>query len=500
MNIQSTSRSSTSRRWIALVIVCFATLMNSLDQTIVNVALPTMQHDLPFTQANLAWVIDAYLITFGGALLLAGRLGDLIGRKKVFLAGVTLFTIASGLCGVAGSQEMLIAARFVQGLGAALSASVILAMIVADFPDQAERTKAMSAYVLVSIGGGSLGLLLGGLLTQALSWHWIFFINLPVGVAAAIAGALLLDENPGLGIRAGVDVGGAVLSLGGLMLAIYAIVTSTQYGWGSAHTIGFGAAAAIVLVSFFVLESRLANPLMPLRILRAKGLGSSTLARGLTVVGMYSTLFIGVQMFQRVLHFDALRTGFAFLPLTLAVAVMSLGVTAWIIRRLRPKYTALVGLGALLVGLALFASSNPATMYFPQLSFAMLFVGVGAGVAFAPLFTIGLANIPHGDAGIGSGVVNVSQQVSTAIAVAVLSVASSGRTSSLLAEGESAVNALAGGFRLAFIIAVACVAVAIVVTTVLVRSRADTTATSVEPAAEVIDSHPRLRPVHQVDS
>jgi EmrB/QacA subfamily drug resistance transporter len=303
-----------SRRWIALIIVCFGMLMNTLDQTIVNVALPTIQRDLHFTQASLAWVIDAYLITFGGALLLAGRLGDLIGRKKIFLAGVTLFTIASALCGAAASQEMLIAARFVQGLGAALSASVILAMIVAEFPDERERTKAMSAYVLVSVGGGSLGLLLGGVLTQVLSWHWIFFINLPIGVATAIAGALLLDENPGIGIRAGVDIGGAVLSTGGVMLAIYTIVTSTEYGWGSAHTMGFGVAAAIVLASFFVLESRLANPLIPLRILRSKGLGASSLARGLTVVGLYSTLFIGVQLFQRVLHFDAIRTGFDFLP------------------------------------------------------------------------------------------------------------------------------------------------------------------------------------------
>jgi EmrB/QacA subfamily drug resistance transporter len=477
-----------SRRWLALVIVCFGMLMNILDQTIVNVALPTIQRDLHINQANLAWVIDGYLITFGGALLLAGRLGDLIGRKKVFLTGVTLFTIASALCGAAISQEMLIAARFVQGLGAALSASVILALIVAEFPDPRERTKAMSAYVLVSIGGGSLGLLLGGVLTQALSWHWIFFINLPIGVATAIAGALLLDENPGIGIRAGVDIGGAVLSTGGLMLAIYTIVTSTHYGWGSTHTIGFGAAAVIVLVSFFVLESRLSNPIMPLRILRSKGLGSSSLARGLTVVGLYSSLFIGVQMFQRVLHFDAIRTGFAFMPQALAVAVMSFGVTAWIVRRLGPKATALVGIGVALAGLALFASSNPATGYFPQLFFALLLIGVGAATAFPPLFTIGLADIPHRDAGLGSGVANVSQQVSAAIAVAVLGVTSSGRTSSLLAHGESAVNALAGGFRLAFIIAVSCVAAAIVVTAVLVHSRVENTAPSGEPATELIEA------------
>ena len=253
----------------------------------------------------------------------------------------------------------------------------------------------------------------------------------------------------------------------------------------------------IVLVAFFVLESRLANPLIPLRILRAKGLGSSSLARGLTVVGLYSTLFIGVQLFQRVLHFDAIRTGFDFLPQALAVAVMSFGVTAWIVSRLGPKATALVGIGVALVGLALFASSNPATVYFPQLFFALLLIGVGAGATFPPLFTIGLADIPRGDAGIGSGLVNVTQQVSAAIAVAVLGVASSGRTSSLLAHGESSVNALAGGFRLAFIIAMSCVAVAIVVTTELVRSRADTPTAPVEPV-ELVELVELVEPVDEL--
>ena len=461
--------------------------MNTLDQTIVNIALPTVQRDLHMSQANLAWVIDAYLITFGGALLIAGRLGDLIGRKKVFLSGVTIFTVASVICGLASSQAVLIAARFVQGFGAALSSSVILAMIIAEFPDPLERTKAMSAYVLVSVGGGSLGLLLGGVLTQALSWHWIFFINLPIGVLTAIAGTLLLKENPGLGIRAGVDVGGAVLSTGGLMLGIYAIVTSTQYGWRSAHTVEFAAAAVVVLVSFFILESRLSKPMIPLRILRSKGLGSSSLARALTVVGLYSTLFIGVQLLQRVHHFDAIRTGIDFLPQAVAVAVMSLGLTAWLVRRLQPKYTALIGLIAALGGLVLFATSNLETPYFPQLFFGLLLIGVGAGSAFPPLFTIGLANIPRDVAGIGSGVVNLSQQVAGAIAVAVLSVASSARITSLLAHGDSSTNALAGGYQLAFIIAVSCVAVAIVVTAVLVRSpKVSVAATSDDKASEVV--------------
>ncbi len=302
------------RRWIALIVVCFAMLMNTLDQTIVNVALPTIQHDLHFSQAALAWVIDAYLITFAGALLLAGRLGDLIGRKKVFLFGVGLFTISSAACGAANSQALLVGARFAQGLGAALSSSVILAIIVADFPIPRERAKAMSSYIIVAVGGGSLGLLVGGYVTQALSWHWIFFINIPIGLITFLFGVVLIDENTGLGIRAGVDIGGAVLSTAGLMLAVYAIVSSTQYGWSSPHTLVLGAGAVVLLAGFIALETQLKNPMMPLQVLRAPGLLTSSIVRGLMVVGMYSTFFIGVLYFQHVLAFDPARTGLGFLP------------------------------------------------------------------------------------------------------------------------------------------------------------------------------------------
>jgi EmrB/QacA subfamily drug resistance transporter len=457
------------RRWFALIVVCFAMLMNTLDQTIVNVALPTIQHDLHFTQASLAWVIDAYLITFAGALLLAGRLGDLIGRKKVFLVGVALFTLASAACGAADSQALLIGARFAQGLGAALSSSVILAIIVADFPAPAERAKAMSSYILVAVGGGSLGLLVGGYVTQALSWHWIFFINLPIGIATFIVGSVLIDENAGIGIRAGLDIGGALLSTGGMMLAVYAIISSSQYGWNSSHTLGLGAGAVVVLAAFILLESRLSHPMMPLGVLRSPGLLPSSLIRGLMVVGMYSTFFIGVLYFQHVLHFSPVITGIAFLPQTLMVAVMSSGLTARIMKRLGPKTTALGGLVVLAIGLALFVNSGPDTAYFPQIFAAVLLIGLGAATSFAPLLTIALAAVPAKDAGIGSGIVNVSQQVAAVLSVAILGAVSTSHTASLLASGSSAVDALDGGYRLAFIVALTSVLGAIVFGSFLLR-------------------------------
>ncbi len=472
------------RRWVALIVVCFAMLMNTLDQTIVNVALPTIQRDLHFTQAALAWVIDAYLITFAGALLLAGRLGDLIGRKKVFLVGLALFTLASAACGAADSQALLIGARFVQGLGAALSSSVILAIIVADFPIPAERAKAMSSYIIVAVGGGSLGLLVGGYVTQALSWHWIFFINVPIGIATFVLGAVLIDENVGLGVRAGLDVGGAVLSTGGLMLAVYAIVSSSQYGWSSAHTLIFGGAAVVVLAAFVLLESRLRQPMMPLRVLKSPGLLTSSLVRGLMVVGMYSTFFIGVLYFQHVLGFDPVMTGLAFLPQTLMVAVMSTGITARIMAKLGPKPTALGGLVVVAVGLALFVGSGTQTAYFPQIFAAVLLVGFGAAASFTPLLTIALAGVEAKDAGIGSGIVNVSQQVSGALSVAVLGTISASHTASLLASGSSALDALDGGYRLAFIVALASVLVAIVLGIFIIKSNAEVPATDGEFDAE----------------
>ena len=463
--------------------------MNVLDQTIVNVALPTIQRSLHFSPVSLAWVVDGYLITFGGLLLLAGRLGDLVGRKKTFLVGVSVFTVSSALCGLATSQAMLIAARFAQGAGAAFSASVVLAIIVGEFPDPAERIRAMNAYVLVTVAGGSLGLLLGGVLTQALSWHWIFMINVPLGVATFIAGSLLLDESEGLGIHAGLDIAGAVLSTGGLMLAIYAVVTSTQYGWLSRHTLSLGLAAVVLLGSFFFLETRLANPLMPIRVLRSRGLGSSCLVRALMVVGMFGTFYLGALFLQHLLGYGPLATGLAFLPQTLTVAVMSLGPSARLIKIFHPKPTALLGFSSIFSGLVLFALVTPHTAYFPQVFFALLLIGMGGAMAFTPLLTIGVSNIPAADAGLGSGLINVSQQVSAAVAVAVLSVVAANRTHALLATGHSATHALAGGYRLGFVVGAGCAAVGAVVCAVLVPSpsRAQTALVDLAPVVEAVD-------------
>jgi MFS family permease len=346
---------------------------------------------------------------------------------------------------------------------------MVLGSLSPMFPDPKERTRALSVFGAVTIGGAALGLPLGGALTELLSWHWIFFINIPIGVATFVAGTALIEENTGIGFRAGLDIGGAVLSTAGLMLAVYAIVSSSSYGWHSPHTLSFGAAAIVTLAFFVLLESRLANPMMPIKVMRSPGLLSSSLIRGLMVVGMYSTFFIGVLYFQHVLGYDPIRTGLAFLPQTLSVALMSSGLTARIMNRLQPKFTALTGLATLGGGLVLLISAGVGTAYFPLLFVALLLIGLGASMAFTPLLTIALAEVPAKDAGIGSGIVNVSQQVSAALSVAVLGAVSSSHTASLLASGRSMLDALDGGYRLAFTIALASVVVGFALGLVLLK-------------------------------
>jgi EmrB/QacA subfamily drug resistance transporter len=459
------------RRWIALAVVCMAMLMNTLDGSVVNVALPVIQRDLHIAQANLTWVVNAYLITFGSFLLLAGRLGDLIGRKRVFLGGVTLFTLASALCGLAEDQNFLIAARFLQGLGGAVSSSVIIAMIVTEFPEPAQRAKAMSAYIFVAVGGGSIGLLVGGAVTQAVNWHWIFFINIPIGLATLLLGRALLEESEGIGLDQGVDWLGSIAVTAALMLGIYAIVSTPDHGWGSAHTLLFGGAGLALLLLFFALQARLRNPIMPLRILRVPGLASTSIVRGLLASGLFSTFFLGALYLERVRGDSALRTGVAFLPLSLVVGALSAGITARLMTRFGARRVMLPGLALTAVGLLLMARLGQHSSYFPTMFFALLVLGLGAGLAFIPLLAIAMANVPSADAGLASGIVNVSLQMSGAIGLAVLGTISTDHARSLTADGHSLPDALTGGYQLAFLVGAACVALGAVLALALLRTQ-----------------------------
>jgi EmrB/QacA subfamily drug resistance transporter len=467
--VSSQTLSPDQRRWTALFVVCLAQLMIVLDVTIVNVALPSIQHDLHFSQANLTWVINAFLVTFGSLLLLAGRLGDLAGRKRVFLAGVVTFTVASLLCGIAPSQGALIAARFLQGIGAAAQASVILAIIVTEFPIPSERARAMSAYVFVSVAGGSLGLLAGGLLTETLSWHWVFFVNLPIGVITFALGQALIRADPGLGLEHGIDWLGSLLVTGSLMGAIYAIVEATSHGWVSSQVLGIGGIAVVLMAAFIVLESRIDNPIMPLRILRLNGLVNASLIRGFLVTGMYSTFFLATLYLEHVRHYTALQTGAAFLPWTLTVAVLSRGVTARLVERFGPLPVLMMGMATAVVGLLLFSTIGPDTAFFPTIFFASFALGLGIGNAFMPLLTLAMADVPAEDSGLGSGITNVSQQISGALGLAVLSTLAANHTKSLLSANHDLTTSLISGYHMAFLIGAATIAAGIVLAAVLLR-------------------------------
>jgi EmrB/QacA subfamily drug resistance transporter len=469
-----------SRRWASLFVVCMAQLMIVLDVTIVNVALPSIQHDLHFSQANLTWVVNAFLVTFGSLLLLAGRLGDLIGRKRVFLAGVVTFTLASLLCGVAPSEGALIGARFLQGIGAAAQASVILAIIVTEFPRPDERARAMGAYVFVSVAGGSLGLLAGGLLTQALSWHWVFFVNIPIGLVTLALGQALIRSDEGRGLGHGVDWLGSALVTVSLMSAIYAIVEVPSHGWGSLEVLGILGLAALLMAAFLALEARIENPIMPLRILRLRGLVNASLVRGMLVTGMYSTFFLGTLYLEHVRHYTALQTGAAFLPWTLTVAVLSQGITARLVDRFGPLRVLTFGMAAAVAGLLVFATVGPDTSFFPTVFFASFLIGLGIGNAFMPLLTLAMEDVPAADAGLGSGITNVSQQISGAFGLAVLSTLADNHTKALLADDHGLTSSLLGGYHLAFVVGAAVIAAGILVAFVLLRPR--------RPALEVAEA------------
>jgi EmrB/QacA subfamily drug resistance transporter len=479
-------------RWIALVVLCVGMLMIILDQTIVNVALPSIQDDLGFSQTSLAWVVNAYLIAFGGLLLLAGRLGDLVGRRRVFLTGLTVFTTASLACGAAQSQEVLIAARFVQGAGGALTSAVILGMIVTLFPAPGEQARAIGVYSFVASAGASIGLLAGGLITEALDWHWIFFVNLPIGIVTAVLARRLLDRDAGLGLERGADAPGALLLVGSLMLGVYTIVEVERYGWGSAHTLGLGAVAIGLLAGFVAREARAAHPLVPLRIFRVRTLAAANAIQLLMVAGLFGMFFLGSLYLQRVLGYGPIEIGLAFLPVALAIGILSLRFSARLTLRFGARATLVPGLLLILGGLVLFTRAPVDGDYATDLLPSMLMVGIGAGLGFPALMTLAMSGATESDSGLASGLVNTTQQVGGALGLAVLATLSAGHSDDLLASGDGMAAALTGGYHLAFAIGALLVAAAIVLALTALRGREAAALASAPAAAGGGEPEPAL--------
>jgi EmrB/QacA subfamily drug resistance transporter len=447
-------------------------LMIILDGTIVNVALPAIQADLDFSQSGLAWVVNAYLIPFGGLLLLAGRSGDLVGRKRMFLTGIAVFTVASALCGLATSQAFLIGARFVQGVGGAMAAAVSLGMIVTMFPDRREQARAISIFSFVAAAGGSLGLLAGGFLTEAISWHWIFFVNLPIGIVAFALAVRTIPEEKGIGLREGADVLGAALVTSGLMIGVYTIVKAADHGWASTHTVLFGAASVVLLAGFVVRQATVASPLLPLRVLRDRNVAGANLIQVLMVGGMMGMFFLGALYLERVLGFDPLQIGLGFLPVGIGIGALSLGVSAMANQRFGERAVLITALTLLAVGLALLTRAPVDGSYLTDVFPSTVLVGVGAGLGFPATMTLAMSDATKDDSGVVSGLVNTTQQVGGALGLAVLATMATARTNELAATGVAAPHAMTSGFRLAFGIGAGMVAVAVVLAgTVLTRPR-----------------------------
>src|SRR4051812_46075489 len=468
-----TTQTAERSRWIALIVLCVGMLMIVLDATIVNVALPSIQDDLGFSQGNLAWVVNAYLIAFGGLLLLAGRVGDLIGQRRVFLVGLAVFTAASLLCAVSQSQGLLIAARFVQGVGGALTSAVILGMIVTMFPEPREQAKAIGVYGFVASAGGSIGLLAGGALTEAINWHWIFFINIPVGIVTAILALRVIAASEGLGVRAGADIPGAALLTGSLMLGVYTILQVGENGWGSTQTLALGAVSLALLAGFVTRQARIETPLMPLRLFRSRSVSGANVVQALLVAGMFGMFFLGALYLQQVLGYDALEVGLAFLPATLVMGIMSLRFSGPLSMRFGPQRTLIPSLVAIGLGLLLFARTPVDGNYWLDVLPPMALIGFGAGLGFPSLMTLAMSGATPQDSGLASGLVNTSVQVGGAIGLAVLATFASERTSDLRAAGESLASALNSGYHLAYLIGAALVLVATVVALAVLRPKAE---------------------------
>ncbi len=462
---------SARQRWEALAVLCTGVLMIVLDTTIVNVALPSIRNDLGFNETTLVWVVNAYMLTFGGFLLLGGRLGDLYGHRRLFLAGIVLFTVASAACGLSYSQIMLVVARAVQGLGGAIVSAVALSLMMNLFPEPAERAKAMGVYSFVCAGGGSIGAIAGGLLTNLLNWHWIFLVNLPIGVAVYAACLKLVPPAQSQAAPGRLDLGGAVSVTAALMLAVYAIVNGNEAGWQSAQTIGLLAGAIVFFVAFLIIEAKVESPLVPLSMFRRRNLSTAATVGMLWSAAMFAWFFISALYMQLILGYQPLQVGLAFLPANLIMAAFSLGLSARIVMRFGITRPLVVGLLIATAGLALFAHAQRDGQFLTQILPSMLLLGIGAGMGFNPLLLAAMNDVDQSDSGLASGVVNTAFMMGGALGLAILASIAGAATQHALAAGTDNLSALVDGYDLAFLVGSAFSLVAALLSAVLIRAK-----------------------------
>ena len=457
------------QRWLALVVVCLGDLMIVLDVTIVGVALPSIRADLGFTESSLAWVANAYLLTFGGFLLLAGRLGDLFGHRRLFLIGIALFTLASLGCGLVTSQAGLVGTRAVQGIGGAIVSAVALSLIVRLFTEPAERAKAMGVFGFVAAGGGTIGVLVGGILTEALNWRWIFLVNIPIGIAVVLLARLVLPGTRVAPTSRRLDVAGAVTVTGSLMLAVYAIVNGNGVGWTSPRTLILLAAAGVLLGLFLAIEANASAPLMPLALFRMRNVSTANVVGVLWAAAMFAWFFLSALYLQLVLGYSPLQVGLAFVPANLIMAAFSVGLSAKLVLHFGVRTPLVIGLLLAAAGLVLFARAPVDGVFAVDVLPSMILLGLGAGMAFNPVLLAAMSDVEPSEAGLASGVVNTSFMMGGALGLAILASLAASRTHSLAASGDSLVGALTGGYHVAFVAGAAFAAGAALLSAALLR-------------------------------
>jgi len=450
-------------RWFALIVLCLGSLMIVLDVTIVNVALPSIRQDLGFSETSLAWVVNAYLLTYGGFLLLGGRLGDLYGHRRLFLAGIGLFTLASLACGLSTTQWMLVTARTVQGVGGAVASAVSLSLMMTLFTEPANRAKAIGVFGFVAAGGGSIGVVLGGVLTGLINWHWIFLVNVPIGVLVCVLSLRLLPSERAQATSRRLDVAGAVTVTVALMLAVYAIVNGNQNGWTSAETLGLLGGAVALLALFLIIESRVPSPLVPLGLFKLRNIRISNLVGVLWAAAMFAWFFLSALYLQLVLGYKPLEVGLAFLPSNLIMGAFSIGLSAKLVMRYGFRKPLAVGLLLAAAGLALFARAPVDGTFVVDVLPSMILLGVGAGMAFNPVLLAAMSDVEPKDAGLASGLVNTSFMMGGALGLAVLASIAASRTHTLRLGGASELSALTGGYHVAFLVGAAFAAAAAVI-------------------------------------